>query len=237
MLKLVLNNYFLGLDSAHNCCTINEIGQIFLPGGCHMAQLKDFIISRVRVKLLKIFYHNPLEMFYVRELTRLSEEEINAVRRELERMDKCGLIKKEKRGNRLYYFINPSYDFYEDLLNLVAKSTGIGLDLRLNRKKLGKLKFAMLSGKFVRRKERTSEDVDMLLVGDIVMPELNLIVVKEQDRLKTEINYTVMTEAEFMFRKSRRDPFLLNILSKSRMMIIGDEEGLVDKNVKDTQTL
>ncbi|OGV96516.1 hypothetical protein A2W24_03310 [Microgenomates group bacterium RBG_16_45_19] len=198
-----------------------------------MAQLKDFIISRVRVKLLKIFYDNPQEMLYVRQLTRIADEEINAVRRELDRMDKCGLIKKEKRGNRLYYFINQSYDFYEDLLSLVAKSTGVGLNLRENRKKLGKVKFALLSGKFVRRKDRLSDEVDLLLVGDVVMPELNLIVLKEQTRLKTEINYTVMTEAEFMFRKSRRDPFLLAILSKSRIMIIGDEEGLVDRTTKE----
>lgn len=198
-----------------------------------MVELKDFIISRVRVKLLKIFYDKPQDMYYVRELTRRTEEEINAVRRELERLDKHGLVKKEKRGNRLYYFVNQSYDFYEDILGLIAKSTGVGLSLRENRKKLGKVKFAMLSGKFVRRKDRDPSEVDLLVVGEIVMPELNLIVQKEQERLKTEINYTVMNEAEFLFRRQRRDPFLLSILSKSRIMIIGDEEGLVDRPLKE----
>ncbi len=194
-----------------------------------MVTLKDFIISRVRVKLLKIFFDNPQEMYYVRQLTRMTTEEINAVRRELTRMDQAGIVKKEKRGNRIYYFVHPGYDFFEDLLGLVAKSTGLGLGLRQNRMKLGKIKFAMFSGKYVRRKERDPNDVDLLVVGDVVLPELSVLIQKEQERLKTEINYTVMTENEFMFRKSRRDPFLLSILSKSRMMIIGDEEGLVDK--------
>ena len=194
-----------------------------------MVTLKDFIISRVRVKLLKIFFDNPSEMYYVRQLTRMTTEEINAVRRELTRMDQVGMVKKEKRGNRIYYFVNPSYDFFEDLLGLVVKSTGLGLGLRQNRMKLGKIKFAMFSGKFVRRKDRDPNDVDLLVVGDVVLPELSVLIQKEQERLKTEINYTVMTEHEFMFRKNRRDPFLLTILSKSRMMIIGDEEGLVDK--------
>lgn len=202
-----------------------------------MASLSDFMISRVRVKLLKLFFDDPREMYYVRQLTRMTEEEINAVRRELKRMEKCGLVKREKRGNRLYYYLNPSYDFYEDLLSLVAKSTGIGRSLRQNRKKLGKLKFAMVSGKFVRRKERSSSDVDMLIVGDIVMPELSLIVQAEENRRQTEINYTVMTEDEFMFRKNRRDPFLLNILSDSRVMIVGDEEGLVDKSATEESTV
>lgn len=194
-----------------------------------MAQLKDFIISRVRVKLLMIFYGNPTEMYYVRQMTRQTGEEINAVRRELNRMEQAGIIKSEKRGNRLYYFVNTSYDFFEDLLGLVAKTTGLGEALRENRKKIGKIKFAMLSGAFVRYKDRTPEDVDLLVVGEVVVPELALIVSQEENVRQTEINYTIMTEEEFIFRKNRRDPFLLNILAKSRMMIIGDEENLVDK--------
>ena len=146
-----------------------------------------------------------------------------------------GIGKKSWRGKGFYKKYRQSYDFYEDLLVLVAKSTGIGLALRKNRTKLDKVKFAMLSGKFVRRLDRTTNDVDLLIVGEIVMPELNLIIQKEEQRVKTEINYTVMAENEFIFRKSRRDPFLLNILSKSRVMIIGDEEGLVDKASTDEE--
>lgn len=193
-----------------------------------MATLRDFMISRVRVKILKIFYENPHELYYVRQLTRKTEEEINAVRRELNRLDRIGVLKKEKRGNRLYYYLDPSYDFYEDLMSLVAKTTGMGGDIRKNRVKLGKIKFAMLSGKLVRRKERGKNDVDLLIVGDVVLPELASIVREEEERRNTEINYTVMKQEEFLFRKERRDPFLLGILSKSRVMVIGDEEGLVD---------
>lgn len=200
-----------------------------------MAKMTDFMISRVRVKLYKIFFDNPQEMYYVRQLTRLASEEINAVRRELGRMEAKGVIKNEQRGNRLYYRINDTYDYFEDMLSLVSKSTGIGLDLRENRRKLGKIKFAMLSGKFVRRKDRESNEVDLLIVGEVVLPELTLLVQKEEKRRKTEINYTVMTTEEFVFRKSRRDPFLLGVLSKSRIMIIGDEEGLVDKSFAQDQ--
>jgi predicted nucleotidyltransferase len=163
----------------------------------------------------------------------MTGEEINAVRRELNNMNKHGILKKEKRGNRLYYFLNNSYDFFEDLLSLVAKTTGLGLSLRDNKKKLGKVKFVMLSGKFVRHKDRQSSDVDLLVVGDIVLPELSLLIQQEEKRRQTEINYTVMTEDEFSFRKKRRDPFLVSILSNSRIMIIGDEESLVDKSFEE----
>ena len=74
--------------------------------------LKDLIISKVRVKLLEIFFARPNEIYHVRDLVRKTEEEINAVRRELAHMEQAGMVKKEPRGNRLYYWFNKNYLFY-----------------------------------------------------------------------------------------------------------------------------
>ncbi len=194
-----------------------------------MASLQDFMISRVRVKLLKQFLSNPGEMYYVRQLTRKTDEEINAVRRELERMSQNGMVKSEKRGNRLYYHFKPSYPFYQELLSLVAKTSGLGADIRKNQNKLGKLKFVMLSGRFIRGKQKDPQDVDMLIVGEVIMPQLQVIVQKHEAQQGVDINYTVMTQDEFNYRKQRRDPFILSILQESRVMIIGDEHQLVSQ--------
>lgn len=187
-----------------------------------MAQLSDFMLSKVRVKLLEIFFSEPHEMWYVRELTRRTEEEINAVRRELERMTVNGLLTTENRGNRKYYTLNKDYEFFSELLRLVSKTVGIGLKIRKNRKKLGKVKFIAFSEKFLRREPMVQEEVAILVVGDIVLPELAAIVREEEKRRSSEINYTVMSEEEFSFRKSRRDPFLLSILEQPLHMMIGD---------------
>ena len=85
----------------------------------------------------------------------------------------------------------------------------------------------MFSGNFVRRVKKNPEDVDLLVVGTIVLPELAILVRQEEARLGTEINYTAMTEEEFNFRKKRNDPFITGILSHGRVMIIGDEEGML----------
>lgn len=198
-----------------------------------MGKLKDFMLSRVRVKLFKTFLSDPNEMYYVRQLTRKTGEEINAVRRELQRMEKAGILKSESRGNRLYYFPNKQYDFYGELLALVAKTTGLGGTIRKTKNKIGKIKFAILSGKFVRRVDRDENEVDMLIVGQVILPELSRIVRQEEAERNFEINYTVMTVDEFHFRKERRDPFLLSILQSSRVMIIGDEEDMVKEKKKD----
>lgn len=192
-----------------------------------MAKLTDFMVSRVRSKLIKIFLSQPQEMFYVRELTRLSGEEINAVRRELNRMQQHGMVKSEHRGNRLYYFFKPSYPFYPELLSLVAKTTGLGLLLLKNRQKLGKIKYLMLSGRFVRNLPPLKDQVDLLVVGSVVVPQLTVTVRTYEAKHKKEVNYTVMTEEELNYRKARRDPFILNILYGVRIMLYGDELELI----------
>lgn len=193
-----------------------------------MADISDIITSKVRIKILELFLSDVNELYHVRGIVREVKEEINAVRRELERLEKAGILKRERRGNRLYYWPRSDYQFFGDLLSMVAKTTGLGKEVLENKNKVGKLNYVMFSGKFVRRKiRRRDDDVDILIVGDVVLPELAALVRKEESKRGKEINYTVMSREEFEFRKKRRDPFLLGILSGSRVMILGDEEDLV----------
>jgi len=190
--------------------------------------LDDFIVSKTRVKLIELFLTNPGKIFHVRELVRRVDEEINAVRRELAHLEKKSIVSKEPRGNRLYYTMRKDYPLYYELMEIIAKTKGLGADILKNRAKLGRIHFAAFSGRFARRSQKNDpEQVDVLIVGEIVLPELALLVRAEEARRGEEINYTVMTEEEFGFRKKRRDPFIMGILSGSRVMILGDEEELL----------
>lgn len=184
----------------------------------------DLITSKTRVKLLSLFLENNSEMFHVREIVRRVGEEINAVRRELMLLEKKGILKKEPRANRVYYYLDKLYPFYFDFIKIFSKIKGLGADIVKNRVKLGKIKYAMLSGKFARGIREDSNEVDLLVVGTVVLPELALLVRQEEEKRKKEINYTVMSEEEFSFRKKRRDPFITSIIYGSRVMLIGDEE-------------
>ncbi|OGG05034.1 hypothetical protein A2Z33_07165 [Candidatus Gottesmanbacteria bacterium RBG_16_52_11] len=190
--------------------------------------LEDIIISRVRVKVLSLFLANPGMMYHVRDIVRKVGEEINAVRRELAHLEKAGMVTKEQRANRLFYIFRKDYPLYFDLLELIGKTTGLGWDIVKNRAKLGKIKYAMLSGRYVRGlPKQAPTDVDLLVVGTVVLPELAQLVKQEETKRERELNYTVMTEEEFTFRKRRRDPFALAVLGGSRVMLIGDEEEMV----------
>lgn len=193
-----------------------------------MANLGDIITSKVRIKILELFFSNLKEVYHVRGIVREIDEEINAVRRELLKLEKDGVLRKEPRGNRIYYSVRPEYPFFSDLVSMVSKTMGLGKVIIDNKNKIGRVSFVMFSGKFLRYKDRKrDDDVDILVVGEVVLPELASIIRAEETRRGKEINYTAMSREEFDFRKKRRDPFLLGILSGSRVMIIGDEEDLV----------
>ena len=81
----------------------------------------------------------------------------------------------------------------------------------------------MFSGKFVENKVPKQGEVDVLVIGDIVLPELQALVKEEQERIGREINYAVFSSEEFTFRKTRRDPFVMDILYGSRIMVIGSD--------------
>jgi len=189
--------------------------------------LADFITSKSRIQLIGVFLLHPYEMFHVRELVRRTGDEINAVRRELSFLQKKGILLREPRANRVYYSLDKNYPFYFDLLKIGSKTIGLGAQIIKNRVKLGKIKYAMFSGKFIRQMEKTPDDVDFLIVGTVVLPEVALLVRNEEARLKSEINYTVMTEEEFDFRKKRNDPFIKSILAGSRIVLLGDEESML----------
>ncbi len=196
-----------------------------------MAELQDFMISRVRVKMIELFYANTEDMFYVREITRQIKEEINAVRRELDRMISNGILKSEQRGNRLYYYLNKRYPYYNEILQMVAKSTGLGQKIRKLRRKLGKVSFVMFSLKFIKHIPPKQGEVDLLVIGDVVLPELDMLIKKEEKSLGREINYAVFDDEEFEFRKTRRDPFVMDVLYGSRVMVIGSEEEFVERKI------
>lgn len=196
-----------------------------------MADLSDLLISKVRVKMLNLFFADPSEMYYVREITRLVKEEINAVRRELDRLLEAGLLRSEQRANRLYYQLNTKYLYFQELQRMVVKTTGLGKKLRKVRRKLGEVDYVMFSGAFLHKTKTNQDELDVLVVGEIVLPELEVLIKAEEKEFGREINYAVLAKDEFEFRKARRDPFIMEVMYGVKVMVIGDEQSFCHREL------
>src|SRR4051794_11200225 len=123
--------------------------------------LEALFIFKVRIKLLELFLTNPDAFVYVREVVRIVDEEVNAVRRELNRMQKIGLLRSEERANRIYYQLRNDFLFYPELLRMFAKTADIGGDIVSKQKELGAIKHAVMSAALIKGRVAKSHEVDL----------------------------------------------------------------------------
>ncbi len=190
-----------------------------------MGALSEIFVSVVRVKIFKLFLRKGApEFFHIREATRQIGTEINAVRRELQRLTKVGFLKREPRGNRVYFRIRSEFNLYGDLLSLVARETGLGKDLLDNLSSLGNIKLIFFSKLFYLGRVSRPTEVDLFILGKLDLNLLDKIIKREEKEIGREINYTVLTDEEFEFRKKRKDIFITNILLEPRIVVYGNDE-------------
>lgn len=186
--------------------------------------LKDLFVSEVRLKILKILLMNSEKSYHVRALVRLIGTEINAVRRELLNLVNIGLLRKRQSSNKIFYSVNTSSKYFPELLSLVSKEEGLGADIIKAVRELGQVKYAVMSRGFSQGREPSPLDVDLFVVGNVKINVLDEIVKNSQTKMGKDINYTVMSEEEFIFRKRKNDNFISRILAQSRTMLVGDED-------------
>jgi hypothetical protein len=191
--------------------------------------------SKTRIKLLHLFLNNPGKSFYVREITRLIDEQINSVRRELSNMLNVGIIKSEDSDNKLYYEVNQRYEYYVPLRAIFGDSVQVDadavktapstLDWQGKLDELGGIKIAVISGVFV---QDSVSSVDLLLVGKTTQGKLKAFVKTLEKKEGRELNYAIMPYDEFYYRLSIRDRFIMEILA-SRHVILRDEQQILQK--------
>jgi len=173
--------------------------------------------SKTRVKLLHLFLNNPGKAFYVREITRLIDEQINSVRRELSNMLEVGIITSDSADNKLYYEVNQRYQFYVPFRAIFAderieaasevKSKDQWQEII---KELSGVRIAVMAGILVKG---SISKVDLLLVGDISAAKLKNAMRQIEKSEGRELNYTTLSYDEFYYRLSVRDKFITEILN------------------------
>ncbi len=177
--------------------------------------------SKTRVKLLHLFLHHPDEHFYVRELTRRIDTQINAVRREIENLVRVGLLIERPRDGtdaesqrpglkRKYYTTNQNFPLFQDMRSLLLKAN-IFLERKLDREilKLGDVKYLAFLGAFLGLR---NQPVDVFIVGSVNEEKLKSLMEETGKRMELEINYSCLTPQEFKYRTEIADRFVSLIL-------------------------
>ena len=197
--------------------------------------LEQLFCSKTRVKLLHIFFHSPERSFYVRELARVSESQLNAIRRELANLEKVGLIipviidKADKSdtsgetgtGRSKYYKLNTGCLLHPELKSLLFKAQILYEQelTELLKAKAGKFKVLLFTGCLTDAK---NAETDILLVGEIKPLSVAKLIAEFEKKLGKQLRYTIMSPREFQDRREIGDKFLYSIFEGKHITVIDE---------------
>jgi predicted transcriptional regulator len=187
--------------------------------------------SKTRIKLLSLFLNNPGRPFYVREITRKIDEQINSVRRELSNLLSIGIVKSDSSNNKLYYEVNQEYDFYNELRSIfnnmpmqnnkalaeTKEEDKIATQLRTT----GRVDLAFLTGVFVRQ---SHVGVDIVIIGDVNKAKVTKVVGEIESEMQQDLTYTVITPQDYAYRLNLNDRFLSGLVDAKKIVIIDSSE-------------
>ena len=187
--------------------------------------------SKTRVKLLYLFLNNLEKSFYVREITRMIDEQINSVRRELANMVSVGIVKQDAIDNKLYYSVNEDYPYVKPLMVIFSDKNNddkkpASSSWEDSIKRIRGLKIAITAGKL---DMGSIASVDLLLVGDNMSAVAIKNLIKRIEKAKrSEINYAVIMYDDFYYRLSVKDRFIMDIIRNKHSVLV-DTEGIMRK--------
>ncbi|MBI1222791.1 MAG: ArsR family transcriptional regulator [Bacteroidetes bacterium] len=168
------------------------------------------ISSKTRVKLLLKFFLNADTSAYLRSLESEFGESTNAIRLELNRFEKAGLLMSVHQGNRKLFGANRQHPLFADIHNILLKYTGLDQIVDRVVSRLGQLEEVYLVGEL--GKGLDSPIIDLIFVGDIDKAYLMRLLEKVEVQIKRKIRYVLFNREEFEAEKN-------TVLRESNLML------------------
>lgn len=179
--------------------------------------LKPLFGSKTRVKVLELLFTNPEKSFFIRELTRLTNEPINAIRREAETLEKIGVLVALSEKGKKYLTANRKYFFFDELQSLFEKASSPALSIVGSFNKADfDFDLMIFTGRFVGRGE--SIPIDLLLVGTMPKEKVSTFL-KTEFGEEIDIRFSLLTKKDFLFRLRQNDHAIKTILAVKKNII------------------
>ena len=182
--------------------------------------------SIARIKVLALFMLNPASEFYLREISQRTGLPVRAVERTTKALLEIGLLRRESRGNNVYFSVNRKFPILPELKAIFLKTVGLGDRLREALSEQEDIEVAFIYGSVARDEEDLESDIDLFVVGEATLHSLTPVLSQMEDELGREINATVFSEEELSERVKRNDHFVKSVLAAPKIFLLGDEEAL-----------
>lgn len=186
-------------------------------------QLVEVLFGAYRRQILALLLLHPDESFYVREIARLTGVPAGSLHRELKLLGDAGLLQRSVSGNQVRYQVDRDNPIQEELAGIFRKTAGLADVLRNALAPLaGKIRLAFIFGSVAQGRERSTSDVDVLVVGSASFAAVVGALSPAGERLRRAVNPVVMTRAAFESKRAGADRFVARIVREPKIILIGD---------------
>ncbi len=185
--------------------------------------LTSLLSSKTRVNLLKLFLTNANNSYYPRQIELLLNVPYTGIRRELQNLEKIGLLTVESEANRKYYSVNKNFPLFSELKSIILKTAGIGDKLKFLVKDYKNIQIAFIYGSYAKNSENMSSDIDLFIIGDITLKDLQEALTQLEKELGREINCTIFPPKEFKQKTKVHNHFIKTVLKEPKIFLKGTE--------------
>jgi len=187
-----------------------------------MSMLSLILSSKARSKIFKVLFGCTTHELHNREINRRTGLSESAIRQELGKLTRLGLVIRRQDGNRVYYKANRNHALFTDIRRLVLKTNGL-VDILKPRLSTADTRVAFVHGPLVTSRETRRSSIDLLVIGRMSLTGLDLHMAGITEQLGRRFNTTVLTEAEFREKLAARDRELIKRLREPRIFVIGND--------------
>lgn len=152
--------------------------------------LETLISSKTRIKLLLKFFLNNKSTSYLRGLENEFGDSTNAIRIELNRFEKAGMLVSYSEGNKKYFRANTQHPLYEDTHNLLLKYMGLDKIVDTVLDNIGDIRKVFVTGDIARG--LNDDKIEVTFVGEINLDYLEKIMTKLQIHVSRNLEYSII---------------------------------------------
>jgi predicted nucleotidyltransferase len=185
------------------------------------------LFTPVQQRVLGLLFGQPERRFQSAELIRLAGSGTGAVHRQLQRLEKAGLVTVARDGNQKYYAARRDAPVFPELHGLVVKTVGIVEPLRAAFASIADhIELAFVFGSVAKGSERAGSDIDLLVVTEkLAYADVYSALTTAERTLGRAVNPTVFTPAEWNAKRRRHDSFAARVTAQPRLFVIGSDDG------------
>ncbi|MGO4281001.1 MULTISPECIES: nucleotidyltransferase domain-containing protein [Cupriavidus] len=192
-----------------------------------LQSLSDTLFSQYRRRVLGLLLLRPEASYHVREIARLTGTAPGTLHKELSKLAEAGILTRTPQGNQVLYRANRASPVFEELAGIMRKTSGAVEALTLALAPVAaSIQAAFIFGSVAAGRDVADSDIDVAIIGSITFRDSVQLLYPVQSSLAREINAKVFSAEEWQSLVQRRDPFVVDVVAKPKLFLIGNDDDL-----------